>query len=107
MTDDHYRRRFAIAVFVVFAECHSLLRPQSFCIVLAMVFFTVIDPKFVVIEAVVVIAAVVVVVEAVSPTRGPGDVKTPRNTGATPLGASTKLRGAAERSQKSADERPP
>ena len=52
----------------------------------------------------------VVVVGAVSPTRGPvdpGDVKTPRNTGATPSGASTKLRGAAERSQKSADERPP
>ena len=52
----------------------------------------------------------VVVVGAVSPTRGPvdqGAAKTPRNTGATPSGASTKLRGAAERSQKSADERPP
>ena len=59
---------------------------------------------------VVVAAVVVVVVGAVSPTRGlvdQGAAKTPRNTGATPSGASTKLRGAAERSQKSADKRPP
>ena len=52
------------------------------------------------------VVVVVVVVGAVSPTRGPvdpGAAKTPRNTGATPLGASTRLRGAAERTQKSAD----
>ena len=58
----------------------------------------------------VVVVEVFVVVGAVSPTRGPvdqGAEKTPRNTGATPLGTSTRLRGAADRSKKSADKRPP
>ena len=49
---------------------------------------------------------VVVVVGAVSPEGpvNPGVRWTPRNTGATPSGASTGLKGGAETSQKAADE---
>ena len=64
----------------------------------------------VVVVVVIVFVVVVVVVGAVSPLRGqvdPGAWKTPRNTGATPSGASTELIGGGARPQKAADERPP
>ena len=57
-------------------------------------------------SSVIATVVVVVVVGAVSPEGpvNPGVRWTPRNTGATPSGASTELKGGAETSQKAADE---